>query len=323
MDETMRRRRKRQSDQYLDLDDDIVKDGELVRQSMLLADGGAFNLIDSHAARQRSPAPPPRFGRGYIFSDRGASNAAYYQARDAAQHLWRDAGRSPNRVGGGNIARAEAEDLPRGEPWPTQSGGVFPMWNNQVGAKCSCENGKPGTLQRAPDNSSVLYCRENAEDAASVYYRLRDEAPDEWKKYRAGPVHDCGCGGRAHDQQGTVGYVGPPPVQWPTGQRAGDPCTVNGSPGLLEARGNEFVCVPNRRDQAASNIAPSSAPVGSEWAQGGECSLGNGEIGRLVKQGDRLICKPCEIDMDSAQAKRDAAYWQSVRDAGNAWRNPW
>jgi hypothetical protein len=151
-----------------------------------------------------------------------------------------------------------------------------------------------------------------------AYYQMCDEAVNAWR-VKAGPVHDCDC--RQRDQEGTIGFLNTQQVAWPQGQHAGQRCTVNGAAGHLEKRGDQFVCIPDGRDVAASNIGPASAPVGGEWAQGGECDLGNGEIGRLVKQGDRLVCKPCEIDMDSAQAKRDAAYWQSVRDAESEWRH--
>jgi hypothetical protein len=302
----MKRRKSR--DAYYD--DEIVADGEVVRTRMTMADAAMVSGI--HA---KYPRGGYHYGRGFV---RDSASGLIVDARAPAT--------SPIVRGAGNAAPSKSSDPERND-WPTSNSGNFPIWGYSPGQSCKTVEGKPGKLCPHPSNSSILVCMpDDSKDAATVmdattaYYAMVDAAKDEWRRYGPRPLHDCGCGGRTHDQEGTVGFLNTNQVQWPQGQHAGQRCTVNGAAGHIEKHGDQFVCIPDGRDQAPSNIAPSTAPVGGPWAQGGECDLGNGEIGRLVKQGDRLICKPCEIDMDSAQAKRDAAYWQSVRDAESEWR---
>jgi hypothetical protein len=208
--------------------------------------------------------------------------------------------------------------------WPTQVEGVYPMYNNAVGDPCKCRNGKPGTLRPHPTMASALICVENLADAA--YWYAKDAASTEWMRHGP-PSRSCCSGCASHDQQGTVGYVGPPPVQWPQGQNAGDECMDDRKrPGrLVRQADGSFRCVANNgRDQAPTNIGPPTARTGFEWAEGGDCACTGGEPGRYVRQGDMLICQPRQ-DLDhrgvDAQAIRDRAWLESVRAAENAWRS--
>jgi hypothetical protein len=213
----------------------------------------------------------------------GPSNAAYYEARDAMH--WHDARapRSPTQVGNfPSMPKREAEDLPRGESFPTQSAGSFPAYNHTIGAACTCENGKAGTLQPHPSTSSMLICIENRKDARAVdstalYYQLRDEMQDEWRRY--GPHQDgCGCHD-VKDQPGTIGYLNTNQVEWPQGgQVEGGECTVNGAPGRYVKRNGKYVCE-SRQDM------------------------------------DRA-----SVDARDPEAVREAAWRQSVLDAENEWR---
>jgi hypothetical protein len=177
---------------------------------------------------------------------------------------------------------------------------------------------------------------------------------DEWKQY--GPKASCCSGCASHDatiapphsgellppnpinawpkKQYPLGGYGPDPnsaglTAWPDpanlqSQHEGDPCTLNGAPGTLhQAQDGKFVCVPNKRDQAASNIGPATALAGMEWSEGGNCTCSTGEPGRYVRQGNTLTCQPYDDDYngDSAQARRDRAYFDSVRNLENAWRS--
>jgi hypothetical protein len=228
-------------------DGSTVRDGCSIRTSMLLAD-----------ARPRE-TPMFFYGRGYM--------------QDANR-------RSPTAAGTGNTAPAKSSE-PVQQPWPTAHSGTFPSWNHTVGEACVCANGQKGRLVRSPDNSSVLVCQpDDADDAATVdgtsaYYAMKDAMQDEWRRYGPRPLHDCGCSGRAHDQEGTVGFVPPAQLPWMTsGQSEGQECSVNGAPGRLARVDGKLVCRPVENSDAAS----------------------------------------------VAQARRDAAWRQSVIDAENAWR---
>jgi hypothetical protein len=197
---------------------------------------------------------------------------------------------------------------------------------------------------RALRSSPVL----SAADAA--YTEMRDSLSNEWRRY--GPACCDGCkdqnvapphelepinawptrewphGGYGPDPTAAGGTMWPDPADLQS-QHEGDPCTINGAPGTLRrAQGGKFVCVPNRgRDSAeVMAVGPGPYPVGY-YAEGAECRLPTGELGQLVREGDELNCR-CRSDFDaatvtSAQARRDAAYQQSVRDAENAWKQPW
>jgi hypothetical protein len=239
------------------------------------------------------PPPPVAFRKGYLIGDRMRSELTYHQAKHAMQDHWRHGASAP----------------------------VFDA---------------------------------TPRDSASAYYRMRDGLADEWRRH--GPPQRSCCSGCAHDGQiapeggGNQTSRGPinawPRKEWPHGgyndpssnggsqwpdprtlqsQHENDPCTINGAPGSLhQAPDGTFVCVPGRRDQAPSNIAPAGVhPVGGAWPQGGECDLGNGETGLLVKEGDQLVCRPCDYD-DAAsvsQRKRDQAYDAMCERQRNAWRN--
>jgi hypothetical protein len=52
--------------------------------------------------------------------------------------------------------------------------------------------------------------------------------------------------------------------------------------------------------------------------------------GRLVLENGRYVCRAVQngddhrsVDMSDAQSVRDRAYWESVKAAQDAWRNPW
>jgi hypothetical protein len=205
------------------------------------------------------------------------------------------------------------------------------------------------------DAGALPSSRVSAADAA--YTEMRDALQNEWRRY--GPACCDGCGqtrdariapphsnelppANAWEQhEWPKGGYGPDPSaeggsMWPDpfdlqSQREGQDCTVNGAPGTLRrAQGGSFVCVPRGRDAAASNIAPAgSHPIGGEWPEGGDCNLGNGDCGLLVKQDGRLVCKPrsdfdaATVNITSAQAKRDAAYHASVAAMQDAWKEPW
>jgi hypothetical protein len=303
---TIRKRRNRHDAYY---DDDVVQDGEIVRTRMTMADSAMRDVIHQ--------MHPPRiaYKRGYCTD---VNSGLIVDAR---------APRSPFQVAQGSVPTQTAKDLPRGESFPTQSGGTWPSYNNQIGAKCTCENGRPGTLQPHPSTSSMLICVETNRDAATVdatslYYQLRDDLPNEYKRHQAKPVHDCGC---HKDQQGTnIGHINQQ-LPWSTGQGTGNSCTLNGAPGHYERREDgQLVCVPDRRDQAASNIGPPSARVGFEWAQGGECRCPDGSDGLYVRQGDMLICKPrADFDHRSVgdRSASDRAYHEMVEQLRDAWRS--
>jgi hypothetical protein len=319
---TRRRRRLPSSDAYIDDDpfdeNGVLKDGRSIRRSMIMADS---------APPPRSsftPSAPPRFryGVGYVTD---MNSGLIVDAR---------APRSPFQVAQGSVPTQTAKDLPRGESFPTQSGGTWPSYNNQIGAKCTCENGRAGTLQPHPSTSSMLICVENSKDARAVdstalYYQLRDEVQDEWRRH--GPRQDgCGCHG-VKDQGTNIGHINQQ-LPWSTGQGTGNDCTINGMAGHYERREDgQLVCVPDRNGRDAEIVAPAGTyPVGGLWPEGCACDLGNGEYGVLVKEGNRLVCRArqvgngdASVSPAAAQARRDAAYAQSVRDAEQAWRNPW
>jgi hypothetical protein len=223
---------------------------------------------------------PVRFhyGRGY--------------ATDAGTGLIADQ-RSPFQVAQGSVPTKTAEDLPRGQAFPTQSGGTFPAYNNEIGAECTCANGRPGTLKPHPSTSSMLICVENGRDAATIdaasaYYAMRDQMQDEWKRYAPKPFSDSGCGGGARDQD--ISGSNPPPIprDYPRGGYGQDPLQHWPDPDNLQS-----------------------------MAEGDLCTI-NGAPGKLVRRNGQLVCEPRQ-DMD-AQSVRDAAYYQSVRDLENAWR---
>jgi hypothetical protein len=192
--------------------------------------------------------------------------------------------RSPIKSGVGNIAPSEAKDLPRGDPWPTQHSGTYPTWQNTVGGACTCENGRPGTLQRAPDNSSVLICVESRQDAASVYYAMKDAAQYEYKRY--GPRSNISCCSGCTERNGRDADIVAPMGTYPVGGSWPEGCTCdlgNGEYGVLVKEGDVLVC-----------------------------------RARQVGNGDATPITP-----DSAQAVRDRAYQQMVEESRNAWRNPW
>jgi hypothetical protein len=146
---TTRKQRRRARDAYLD-DLNIAADGEVVRVPHYLADSaGASNWL----------ARPPviRYGRGYCVD---AASGLILDQRNGGNQ-------SPFKVGA--VPTSYYEDLPRGEAFPTQSGGTFPAYNNEIGAACECANGKAGTLQPHPSTSSMLICVENSRDAAYWY----------------------------------------------------------------------------------------------------------------------------------------------------------
>jgi hypothetical protein len=260
------RRKRPSSDAYLDLDDNpldennCLKDGRTYRVPLMLADStdsGPY-LVDSRA----TPPHPARFAyrRGYL--------------SDARSNLIVDA-RSPTKVGQGTIPMPDfptrvAPDLPRGEAFPTQSGGTWPAYNNQIGAPCECEDGTKGRLAPHPSTSSMLICQPLAEDAATVdatsaYYATVDAAQHEWRKHKPRPLHDCGCH-TITDQPGTVGHVNPQ-LAWPQGQTAGNACTLNGRPGHYQRGTNgELICVPDPANgkSDADIVAPMGTyPVGA------------------------------------------------------------
>jgi hypothetical protein len=153
--------------------------------------------------------------------------------------------------------------------------------------------------------------------AATAYYAMKDSLAEEWRRY--GPPCCSGCADHK-DQAGTVGHINQQ-LPWSTGQGPGNDCTINGAPGHYERHeGGQLVCVPDRRDAAPSNIGPPSTRVGFAWAQGGDCTCENGEPGLYVKQGDMLICQPRDFNGD-AQARRDRAYFDSISNIENEWRN--
>jgi hypothetical protein len=311
----MTTRRKRQSDAYIDDDpldeNNCLKDGRTYRVPLMLADSGAF-IVDSHAVPRSRFTPSSTSGRfaykrGYL-SDANSGLIVDARPRERISDPTRERGES------GQIA------------WPQSTANIVPMFNNAIGAKCVCESGEAGTLQPHPTIASSLYCVPSRRDAAtamdgeSAYRRMVDEAPFEYQKYRAAPLHDCGCHQR--DQEGMVpGYINPQ-LAWPTGQRAGDQCTTDDRrPGHLEARGDGYVCVPDRNGKSDADIvAPMGTyAVGGPWPEGCSCDLGNGQYGILVKEGDRLVCRERQAGNGDAsvdhQAIRDRAYWDSVKSA--------
>jgi hypothetical protein len=254
-----------------------------------------------------------------------------------------------------NGRKDSISDPTREGGWTMAASGVVPAYNNTVGARCTI-NGKAGTLQPHPTNMSALLCVPDAEDAASVldstavYYAERAKLSDEWKRWPAKPLRDgCGCHGVNdvyNNEQGQRppvsnrqnvnwprkewphgGYNDPSAVggsQWPNPDslasvREGDQCMTNAKePGVIR----NGVCVAAGRDQAMTNIGPPTARAGFEWAEGGECSLGNGDTGLYVKQGGMLVCRArSEFDARSVgRDPRDAAYEQMVADARTAWQ---
>jgi hypothetical protein len=288
-------RKRRSQDAYLDDDSldehGLLRDGRSYRTPLMLADSdsGAF-IVDSHATPpRRSPSPPLTMQRGYLAYDRSAVNNAWARMRDSAQDLWRDAGRSPTKVGSGTIPippipTKPYTPLPRGEDFPTQSGGTWPAYNNQIGAACVCEDGREGRLAPHPSTSSMLICQPLAKDSLPAndraYYQMCDEAVNAWRVGKNVPVHDCGCGGRARDQEGTVGFLNTNQVEWPQGgQVEGGECTINGAPGRYVKRNGKYVCEARQDMDRAS------------------------------------------VDARDPEAVREAAWRQSVTDAGNAWRS--
>jgi hypothetical protein len=162
------RRKRPSSDAYLDddpLDENgLLKDGRTYRVPLMLADTGAF-IVDSHATPPSRPAPQPthyRYGRGYL-SD--VSTGYVVDLRDDATKVGlvdARAPRSPTQVGASTLRPAVSAKpytpLPRGEAFPTQSGGTWPAYNNQIGAPCECEDGREGRLAPHPSTSSMLIC---------------------------------------------------------------------------------------------------------------------------------------------------------------------
>jgi hypothetical protein len=173
----------------------------------------------------------------------------------------------------------------------------------------------------------MLICEPLAKDSAmdgeTVYRRMVDQAPFEYQKYRAAPLHDCGCHGRTiTDQPGTVGYINPQ-LAWPQGQTAGSTCTINGRPGHYQRGTNgELICVPDPTNgkSDADIVAPKGVyEVGGSFPEGCTCELPGGGYGVLVKEGNKLVCRERQVGKGDAsvdhQAIRDRAYWDSVKAA--------
>jgi hypothetical protein len=326
---TLSRRQRRQlrNDGYID---DVIRDGEVVRIPMMLADAQPM---------QPWPRPAPlqlRYGRGYISDTR---TGAIVDARPPQGiGAWSPAS-NPGSRNGAQVTDASA--------YYAMRDALADEWR-RYGPKrdgCGCSGHKDGMI--APEHSGELL-------------------PGD--PYNPQPKRQYPLGGYTPDPNASGITSWPDPFSL-SSQHEGDQCTINGAPGTLhQGQDGKFVCVPNRRDaaqepitamtrrntctmpdgrrgrmerqaggqlvcvpgngdQAPSNIGPAEAEVGGPWAQGAECDLGGGEIGRYVKQGDRLICKSCDDDYGDAarvsQAKRDAAYHQMVRDMEQAWRQPW
>jgi hypothetical protein len=310
--DTIRKRRNRR-DAYLD--DDVVRDGEIIRTPMVLADHAMIDAI--HRAH------PPRiaYKRGYCTD----VNTGFIVDRRAPAT-------SPTVRGALNTAPTESSEPPRND-WPTSQIGAYNTWGFAPGQPCTTVEGRRGTLCPHPSNSSILICmpdnsRDAAMDGTSAYFAMKDSLADAWRAF--GPRRDSCCSGCApRDQQGNEpGFVGPPQLAWPQGQHAGQQCTVNGAAGHIEKRGDQFVCIPDRDGRDAEIVAPQGTyPVGGSWPEGCACDLGNGEYGVLVKEGDRLVCRARQVgngdaSLAAAEARRDAAYAQMCRDAEQAWRNP-
>jgi hypothetical protein len=282
--------RKRQSDGYVD---DMLRDGEVLRTSMMLADSVIMPARSRYTPppRDTHDAPPLHyFARGYCFDQ---------QTSD-----------------------------PRQVPWPSQSAGTYSTYNHTIGAICTCPDGTEGRLKPHPSSMSMLICepleRDEPQDSASAYWRMKDSLNDAWKQY--GPRRD-GCGCHSRDQR--IAEPGPPiPREWPKGGY-GDP-NVGGcsnwpdpfSLGPQPREGTECMddakraghirngrCVADRRDSAVIN-------GGQSQAEGDPCGE-NGE-GRLVRVNGELQCLPRQ-DLDQ-QAVRDRAYLASIAGIENEWR---
>jgi hypothetical protein len=254
---TLSRRQRRQlrNDQYID---DVIRDGEVVRIPMMLADQAPMQPWPR-------PAPAPRaFARGYVSDAAGRitkhSTAAYYASRAAMQDEWK-----------------------------------------QYGPKASCCSGCAShDANISPPHSGELLPRDP----------FNPQPRREWPH------------GGYNDPSSNGGSQWPDPFRLQS-RREGDECMGDDKrPGVLRrAPDGQLVCIPTGRDQAPSNIGPATAGVGLEWSQGGDCTCENGEPGLYVKQGDMLICQPRDFNGDAAQARRDAAYFDSVRNLENAWRS--
>jgi hypothetical protein len=302
-------RRRRQNDQQY-LDDDEVRDGEVVRTRMTLAD----HALVGAASALAPPRPPFATRRGYVTIDTRSpmqdSAAAYYASRAALQDEWKRHGPQPccDGCADSNIAPPHSNELIPVNNWPKRQwprGGYTPdpgsmglsQWpdpddlqSQREGDICMTNAKEPGTLRRGQNG-----------DLVCVANRGRDAAQ---------PISTTTGGGR-------LVYA------------EGDECRLpNGQAGTLRRGRDGLVCTPNRRDQAASNIGPPSARAGFEWAEGGECTCENGDDGLYVRQGDMLVCKARSdfdadarsVDFATCEARRDAAWRQSVIDAENEWR---
>jgi hypothetical protein len=316
---TMTARRKRQNDGYDQ--DDILRDGEFLRVPMTLADAAMRGVVH----HQHPPATGRFFyGRGFL-TDTGSHRVV--DARDEATKAGLVA---DQRIKAPKLPSGVQPNLPGNLPWVSANRNVYSYWGHAIGEECECPDGTKGRLAPHPNQSS-LFCQPLAEDAASVYYRMKDAAQHEWKRH--GPRHDACCDGCA-DQAGTVGAINPQ-LAWPTGQHENGACmTDDRRQGTLRQQADgSFRCVANDqagngRDSAeAVAVGPGPWPIGS-LPEGMECSCEDGSIGRLVKVDNQLVClgrndigtDARTVNADAAQGIRDRAYAESVRAAEQAWK---
>jgi hypothetical protein len=325
-----RRRRQQRNNADAYVDDDIIRDGEVVRIPMMLADA---------APMQPWPRPTPpqlRYGRGYVAD---AGTGAIVDRRPA-----------PHGTGfAHHVQTPPARDA---------AASTYYAMKDALSTEY---------LRHGPKRDAC--CSGCASHDATISPPHSGELLNSNDPYNPQPKRQYPLGGYTPDPNASGMTAWPDPFAL-SSQHEGDACTLNGAPGTLRRGQNgDMVCVPTRRgdagqdvpitamtrrngctmpdgraghmergpggvltcvpgeagDQAPSNIGPPEAPVGMEWAQGAECDLGGGEVGRYVKQGDRLICRSCDDDYDDAasvsQARRDRAYFDSVRDMQQAWRS--
>jgi hypothetical protein len=131
------------------------------------------------------------------------------------------------------------------------------------------------------------YCfdgsRTQISDATALWYQLRDDLQNEWKRHQPPPLHDTNQIMRPDP---------PAPRPWPKGGYGTDPNT-----------------------EGTTNW-PNPDTLQS-MAEGDECTV-NGAPGKLVRVDGKLVCKARQ-DMD-AQTVRDVAWMESISNIENEWQ---
>jgi hypothetical protein len=237
-----------------------------------------------------------------------------------------------------------ADSAPRSRYTPARMADhAPPMIAYKRGYLTDTRNGR--IISRRP-GAAPIQDRTVALDAASrSYFAMKDAMSSEWRTWPRRADSCCGgCasdgiadpvptrqkpfpkGGYSPDPSSSGGSQWPDPASLGPSQKVGAPCTLNGVAGRIERHGDQFICVPDERDSAEMMaVGAGPYPRGGSYAEGMECLTASGELGLLVREGNELNCRcrsdfdHATVDVNAAEARRDRAYAESVRDMQTAY----